>query len=38
LTITLDEVDPVSAARPCDGTAAFLSQAVVITGPGTVAF
>jgi hypothetical protein len=38
LTATLDEVDKASAAQPCNGTAAFLSQAIVITGPGTVAF
>ena len=38
LTTTLDEVDKVSAARPCDGTGAFLSQAIVISGPGTVIF
>jgi hypothetical protein len=38
LTITLDEVDLVSAAQPCNGTAAFLSQAIIITGPGTLTF
>lgn len=38
LTITLDEVDAVSAAQPCNGTAPFLSQAIIITGPGTVTF
>lgn len=36
LTATLDEVDPVSASQPCDGTAAFLSQAIIVSGPGTI--
>jgi hypothetical protein len=38
LTATLDEVDQASAAQPCDGSAAFLSQAIVVTGRGTVSF
>lgn len=38
LTITLDEVDKFSAAQPCTASSAFLSQAIVMTGPGTVAF
>lgn len=38
LTATLDEVDKVSGAHPCDGTAAFLSQAIIVTGAGTVTF
>jgi hypothetical protein len=38
LTITLDEVDKTSAAQPCNGTAPFLSQAIVISGPGTITF
>ena len=38
LTISVDEVDKISAAQPCNGTAAFLSQAIVISGPGSVTF
>ena len=38
LTATLDEVDKAAAAQPCDGSAAFLSQAIVITGRGSVTF
>lgn len=38
LTATLDEVDKIGPGHPCDGTAAFLNQAIVITGPGTVTF
>ena len=38
LTATLDEVDTVSATQPCNGTGAFLSQAIVISGPGSVSF
>ena len=38
LTITLDEVDKFSATQPCTASSAFLDQAIVITGPGTVAF
>lgn len=38
LTATLDEVDKAGAAQPCDGTGAFLGQAIVISGPGTVTF
>ena len=38
LTATLDEVDEVSAAQPCDGTGAFLSQAIIMSGPGFVTF
>ena len=38
LTIALDEVDTVSSTQPCNGTGSFLGQAIVISGPGTVAF
>ena len=38
LTISLDEVDKVATGQPCNGSAAFLSQAIVISGPGTVTF
>jgi hypothetical protein len=38
LTATLDEVDKVSAVQPCNGTGAFLSQSIVISGPGAVTF
>ncbi|MEY9890903.1 hypothetical protein ABIA31_004568 [Catenulispora sp. MAP5-51] len=38
LTITLDEVDKPTAGRPCDGSAAFLSQTIVSTGPGELRF
>ncbi|WP_037605043.1 hypothetical protein [Streptacidiphilus rugosus] len=38
LTLTLDEVDRAGAGRPCDGSSAFLGQAIVITGPGSVTF
>jgi hypothetical protein len=38
LTVTLDEVDKTSAAQPCNGTAPFLSQAIVVSGPGTITF
>ncbi len=36
VSMTVDEVDARSA--DCDGSGAFLGQAIVITGPGTVAF
>ena len=38
LTIALDEVDKPTPGQPCNGTQAFLSQAIVITGPGTLKF
>jgi hypothetical protein len=38
LPAKLNEVDKASAAQPRNGTAAFLSQAIVTSGPGTVAF
>lgn len=38
LTAALDEVDKVGAAQPCNGTGAFLSQAIIVTGPGSVSF
>lgn len=38
LTATLDEVDKAGAAQPCNGGGAFLSQAIVVTGPGSVTF
>lgn len=38
LTVTLDEVDKFSSAQPCTAGSAFLSQAIVITGSGTVTF
>jgi hypothetical protein len=34
LTTTIDEID----ARPCNGTGRFLSQVIVIAGPGSVRF
>jgi len=34
LTATIDEID----ARPCEGTGKFLSQVIVIAGPGAVSF
>ncbi|RAG81026.1 hypothetical protein DN069_35065 [Streptacidiphilus pinicola] len=36
LTVALDEVDAVSAAQPCTGGAAFLSQVILISGQGSV--
>lgn len=38
LTIALDEVDKASAGQSCDGSSVFLSQALVVSGPGSVAF
>jgi len=38
LTIALDEVDKVSAAEPCTAGSAFLSQAIVTSGPGSITF
>lgn len=38
LTITLDEVDKFSAAQPCTASSAFLDQAIIVTGLGTVTF
>ena len=32
------EVDKFSAAQPCTASSAFLDQAIVVTGPGTVTF
>ena len=38
LTATLDEVDKFSAAQPCTASSAFLNQAIIVTGPGSVSF
>lgn len=36
LTLALDEVDKVGPGAPCDGSAAFLGQILVTSGPGDV--
>jgi hypothetical protein len=38
LTATLDEVDKASTAQPCSASSAFLNQAILVTGPGTMTF
>ena len=38
LTVALDEVDKPVPAQPCNGSSEFLSQTIVTTGAGRVAF